>query len=129
MLTDKSSPKEVREAWSKRLRENPDLRRTDKLASKSGSKRCCFGLLCDMAIEAKVISNYDYNAKVPPDLVIKWVLIKNTGIETLMLLNDEPSDHTAVAGMDKGIKKSWVFIADIIEQNPHEVLFRKSTRR
>lgn len=71
-LTPDSSPAEVRKAWAERLRNPGDIvQGYDSLAPDTRS-RCCLGVLCDLAVQAGVITDYDPDDGAPNAAVRAW---------------------------------------------------------
>jgi hypothetical protein len=70
---------------------------------------CCLGVLCDMAVRAKVIAmpnaneqgnslSYLGRTSYPPDVVRKWVGIKNRGAERVVAaMNDDGVSFKQIA--------------------------------
>ncbi len=103
----------VAKMWVKELRSGKIKQTRNTLGRESGS-RCCLGVLCDLAVKHKVISNYDMTARWLPFEVKKWAG-----------LSSDVGKYTSKQGMwrhlvednDKA-KYSFSKIADIIESQP-----------
>lgn len=129
-LTKKSSEKRIREAWVSALNSG-EYRQARGALHKKGHGRegfCCLGVLCELAVQAKVIppatkdaysKEFEYKgySSTLPKEVVAWAGLSDSsgsiiGRETsLVILNDES-------------RKSFKAIAKIIESKP-EGLFKK----
>ena len=140
-LTKKSSKKKILSAWLEALRGQSEVKykqTTEYLRRKRGPRAqdgfCCLGVLCELAVKAKVIDpplladsddeEYSYSEEVGtlPDEVRMWAGIRedvgrfygtDNRSETLTNLNDSGA--------------SFKKIASIIEKNKKEI-FVEGTR-
>ena len=98
-LTKDSPPELVRAVWADRLEANPERQGKGKLAPRP-DKRCCFGDLCDMAVDAGVIAFYIALDTHPPLAVTRWAGIAGVegsyeiGCVFRSLVNDNDGRHT-----------------------------------
>jgi len=142
-LTKKSSAKRIREAWLEALTSGEYKQGKSYLhqKTKKGEDRfCCLGVLCDLAVKARVIDApeededrvvvYDGDAEKLPNSVLDWAKLKNS--------TGEPENENFVgeeAWLTKGLKKEslaslndagikFPTIAKIIKEN-EDVLFYK----
>jgi hypothetical protein len=103
----------VAKQWVKALRSGKIKQTKDKLGRESGS-RCCLGVLCDLAVNAKVIESYNIGGGTPPQEVIEWAGL-STKYGSYTTKQDKNRDLTED---NDTYKKSFAKIADIIESQP-----------
>lgn len=130
-LTKKSSKKRVIETWLAAL-ESGDYKQTTKVLHRKGVGKkpdsfCCLGVLCDLAVKAKVIPVpvvteqetqgmvYAYNGfgEILPDSVKDWAGLQREAGD----FRSENGDDTCLAELNDGGKK-FKTISKIIRSKP-----------
>ncbi len=129
-LTRKSSHKRIIAGWLEALTSGEYKQTKGALHRKKGKKEgfCCLGVLCDLAVKAKVIPapeqsdktncngsvsySYEGDEGVLPDAVKDWA-----GLKTDCGNFDDEDDDESLAGINDDGKK-FATIAKIIASNP-----------
>jgi hypothetical protein len=119
---------EIKTEWLKRLRSG-DITQTQRVLGRTDGSRCCLGVLCDIAVEEKVVQKqvspeisritYNFNSEFTPLTVMTWAWLnsKDGSITT---------KGTSLADInDSGT--SFSTIADIIEENSDELFVKEIT--
>ena len=115
--------------WVKALRSGKY--KQAKKALGRGERRCCLGVLCDLAVKAKVISKpatvefkrkkvleYDGSIEILPQSVADWV-----GLRSKIGLFENGDDCLSRRN-DRGV--GFKKIADLIEQNADELFLEQA---
>ena len=84
-----------------------------KTVSTKGDRHCCLGVLCELAVQKKVISSYDPDDDFPPIQVCCWSDMSS--FDGVLMPCGDP-DESLAAYNDSG-KYSFRKIATIIEKN------------
>jgi hypothetical protein len=112
-MRKKKALNRVAKRWVAALRSGNIKQTTQHLGRDSGS-RCCLGVLCDLAVKAKVIPNYDIFEPTLPRKVQTWAGLRT---EDGNYTNRLGYNTELTSDNDKS-KKSFAKIADIIESQP-----------
>lgn len=103
----------VAKAWIKALRSGKYKQITGRLAKDGGF--CCLGVLCEQAVKAEVIKEYDLNMGRLPKKVQKWAGLSSTMGDYNITNTGDDTDLT----VDNDVHKlSFKDIADIIVEQP-----------
>jgi hypothetical protein len=117
---------EIKTEWLKRLRSG-DITQTQGVLGRTDGSRCCLGVLCDIAVEEKVVETrveaytdtiiYDSFSEVTPLTVMTWAgMASRAGNIT--------TKGTSLGDInDSGT--SFSTIADIIEENSDELFVKE----
>jgi len=98
--------KHIKKAWLRLLRGNDYIQMSGMLRD-GPRKRCCLGVLCDIADKDNV-GEWDYNsfraradgllsAVMPPDAVLKWAGLTLSAARRLAAYNDEGHSFKDIA--------------------------------
>lgn len=99
---------DIRRRWVAALRDPESVQGRDALGTTSG-KRCCLGVLCDLAVQDGVIKppitkpglstvlHYDGNYTMPSDTVRRWAELDANFAERLANLNDKGHTFAQIA--------------------------------
>jgi hypothetical protein len=102
-----------------------------------GNKFCCLGVLCELAVKAKVteatesgmgssIIMYGQSSSVLPAKVKKWAgLVNESGV--FKFKSNETALNSLAALNDSG--KSFAEIADVIESKPDGLFAKRKVKR
>ncbi len=133
--------KEVKQKWLERLRSGEIEQTSCRLGDEDGA-RCCLGVLCDVAVEEKVIPppilneegpqsdrvliygvDDDSNKGVLPQAVVDWAGLENSCPQvedpmtiTSRVTKDKIETNTLMQMNDEGM--TFEEIAEVIENNP-----------
>lgn len=113
----------VAKKWVAALRSGKIKQTKDQLGRDSGS-RCCLGVLCDLAVKAKVISidDFSYDGGNLPNTVRVWA-----GLDTVDgNYRTKQGNRRNLVDDNDTAKRSFAKIADIIESQPEGLFVEKA---
>lgn len=120
--------KDIQARWTARLREHPELQGKGYL--RKGDKRCCLGVLCDIAVEDGVITAeqdasgvwyYDGASGLLPHSIQRWAGLGSSNPVfspdgyAVTLNEDGQRDYFSLANANDG-GTTFAVIADIIDE-------------
>src|SRR5258708_5541718 len=103
----------VAKKWVAALRSGKIKQTTGRLGRESGS-RCCLGVLCDLAVKAKVIDDFYLPGSALPESVRTWA---GLSFDLGNYVSKRGNARDLTDDNDTS-KKSFAKIADIIESQP-----------
>jgi hypothetical protein len=120
---------EIKTEWLKRLRSG-DITQTQGVLGRTDGSRCCLGVLCDIAVEEKVVQKqvspeistitYNFNSGFLPEVVREWVGMTSS-------YGKIPTKGTDLATINDSRGTPFSRIADIIEENSDELFVKEIT--
>lgn len=114
-LTKDSTPAEVRKAWAERLRNPGDIvQGSGRLAA--GNERCCLGVLCDLAVEAGVVPDYNPGDGWPDSSVDAWAALGDayqTGVTSKYI--DSGRHRPGLMELNDSMGFTFADIADLLD--------------